>query len=70
MHVDNGKGSLIRLIGGFLILVSVILGFIISDKFFFFTGFIGFMLMLSSLTGFCPMEFILKKLGCKEKKCC
>ena len=73
MHVENGKGSLVRLIAGFFVLGSVLLGKFVSEYFFIFTGFVGFMLMVSALTGFCPMEYILKAVGVQEKDkrgCC
>ena len=67
MHVECGKGSLIRLIAGTFVLVSVILGLVVSKNFLYFTGLVGFMLIISSLTGFCPMEIILKALGVEQK---
>lgn len=70
MYVEHGKGSLIRLIGGTFVLVSVILGFVVSKYFFYFTGWVGLMLVISSLTGFCPMEIILKALGVEQRKVC
>ena len=70
MHVECGKGSLIRLIAGTFVLVSVILGFVISNYFFYFTGLVGFMLIISSLTGFCPMELILKAIGAEQRNVC
>ena len=70
MHVEGGKGSLIRLIGGTFVLVSVILGFVVSKNFFYFTGLVGLMLVISSLTGFCPMEIILKALGVEQRNVC
>ena len=70
MHVECGKGSLVRLIAGIFVLVSVILGFSVSNSFFYFTGLVGFMLIISSLTGFCPMEIILKALGVEQRDVC
>jgi len=67
MYVVNGKGSLIQLIVGLFILVSVNLGIFYHPYWFYFTGFVGFMLILSSITGFCPMELILKAVGIEEK---
>lgn len=70
MHVECGKGSLIRLVGGIFILTSVTLGFMVSKYFFYFTGFIGLMFVISSLTGFCPMEIIFKAIGVKQSNVC
>lgn len=68
MYVINGKGSLIRLIAGFFVLGSVLMGKLVNTNWFYFTGFVGFMLMVSATTGFCPMELILKALGLPQKK--
>jgi len=70
MFVVNGKNSIIRLFAGFFVLSSVILSQVHHPNWLYFTGFVGFMLMFSSLTGFCPMEIILKSLGVKEKAIC
>lgn len=68
MYIVNGKGSLIRLIAGFFVLASVLLGVFVSKYWIIFTGFVGIMLMTSALTGFCPMELILKALGAEQRK--
>ncbi|MFZ3102906.1 MAG: DUF2892 domain-containing protein [Desulfitobacteriaceae bacterium] len=68
MYCINGKGSLIRLIAGFFVLGSTLLAHFFSLYWLFFTGLVGVMLMISSLTGFCPMEIILKALGVEERK--
>lgn len=70
MYVENGKGSLIRLIGGLFIIISVVLGFTVSEYFFYFTGWVGLMLVVSATTGFCPMELILKAIGVEQRKVC
>ncbi len=68
MYVINGKGSMIRLLAGLFILGSVLLGMYVHENFFFFTLFVGTMLILSATTGFCPMELILKAFKLKEKQ--
>ncbi len=70
MYVINGKGSLIRLIAGFFVLGSVMLGKFVDPNWLYFTSLVGLMLMISSSTGFCPMEMILKLLGLPQKKAC
>lgn len=70
MYVVTGKGSLVRLIAGFFVLGSVLLAYFVSNYWMIFTGFVGIMLMISSLTGFCPMELILKALGAKQRNLC
>lgn len=61
---------LIRLIGGILILGSVLLGFFIHPGFFYFSGFVGAMLTIFALTGFCPMSIILYAFGARERCKC
>lgn len=51
----------IRAIAGTFILISVLLGHFHSPYWFFFTAFVGFNLLQSAFTKFCPMEIILKK---------
>lgn len=55
---------------GFMILLSVALGMQGSPIFhhaywLYFTAFVGFNLLQSSFTGFCPLAIILKKMGIK-----
>jgi hypothetical protein len=59
---------LVRMFAGFFVLASLVLGapdspFFISKYFLWFTAFVGANLFQSSLTQFCPLEIILKKLG-------
>ncbi|MCJ7688920.1 MAG: DUF2892 domain-containing protein [Clostridiaceae bacterium] len=68
MFLVNGKGSIIILIAGFLVLSSVLLSHYVSQYWLILTGLVGFMLMISALTGFCPMGLILKAFGMKEHK--
>ena len=60
----------IRLLAGIFVLGSVVLGFTVSPKFFYFTGFVGAMLTIFALTGFCPMSIILHLLGARERCNC
>ena len=55
---------------GFMILLTVALGMESSPIFhhvywLYFTAFIGFNLLQSAFTGFCPLAMILKKMGKK-----
>lgn len=68
MYVINGKGSMVRLIAGIFVLGSALLGYFVHEYYLFFTMFVGTMLILSSTTGFCPMELILKIFKVKEKE--
>jgi hypothetical protein len=70
---------IIRRFAGTFILVSLPLAHYDSPYWLWFTAFVGFNLLQSSFTNFCPLEIILKKLGvgnccCSEEKtassCC
>jgi hypothetical protein len=53
----------IRAIAGTFILASLILAFVVSGYFLYFTAFVGINLFQSAFTGFCPMEKILHNLA-------
>ncbi|AMW05571.1 YgaP family membrane protein [Gemmatimonas phototrophica] len=55
--------NVIRRFAGVFILLSVALGFLVSPNFFYFTAFVGFNLLQSSFTNFCPLEKILGRFG-------
>ena len=71
---------IIRRFAGIFILSSLLLAHYHSQYWLWVTAFVGFNLLQSSFTKFCPLEIILKKLGvggscgCDEKKpgssCC
>jgi hypothetical protein len=54
---------LIRRFAGTFILLSLVLAHYHSANWLWFTAFVGFNLLQSSFTNFCPLELILKKLG-------
>ena len=56
----------LRLIAGFFILLSVILGYSVSPYWYLFTAFVGLNLFQSAFTNWCPMMTILRKLGVRE----
>ncbi len=60
---------LIRLIAGLLIVGSSLLGWFVHPDWFLFTGFVGLMLTIFALTGFCPMSIILYAFGAREREC-
>lgn len=67
MSLERG----VRLAAGLFVMLSLALGIeaspmFASGKFLWLTGFVGFMLFQSSLTGFCPMAMILKGVGLKS----
>ena len=53
----------IRLFAGIFILTSLVLAHYHNPNWLWFTAFVGFNLLQSSLTRFCPLEIILRKLG-------
>ena len=50
---------------GSMILVSVLLAVTLSLYWLFLTAFVGANMLQSSITGFCPLAIILKKIGVK-----
>ena len=52
----------IRLLAGFMVLISLALGYFVSPYWLLLTAFVGFNLVQSSLTGFCPPEVVIKRL--------
>ena len=59
MNIDR----LVFAVAGSFILLSVILSQVHSPYWLYFTAFVGANLLQSSITGFCPMAVILKKVG-------
>jgi hypothetical protein len=57
---------LIRAIAGSFILLSLVLAIYVNQNWLWFTAFVGANLLQSSLTKWCLMEDILKKLGIKD----
>jgi hypothetical protein len=53
----------VRLIAGIFVLTGVALAYFVHPWFIGLTVFVGLNLAQSSLTGFCPAEMILRKLG-------
>jgi hypothetical protein len=61
---------IVRLFAGVFVAGSVILGFTVSPAWFYFSGFVGVMLTIFALTGFCPMSIILYAFGARERCKC
>ena len=59
MNVDR----IVMAFAGTVILVSVLLGVYHNINWLWLTGFVGLNLLQSSITGFCPLATILKKMG-------
>lgn len=62
MTVDR----MLRMIAGLFIVASVVLGFVLSPYFFYFTAFVGLNLLQSAFTNWCPMMSILRMAGFKD----
>ena len=62
MNLDRG----IFMFAGIMILVSLALGYFVSDYWYLLTAFVGVNLIQSSITGFCPAAAVFKKLGMKS----
>jgi hypothetical protein len=62
MSLENS----IRLLAGTLVLFSVTMGYFISPYWFILTAFVGFNLIQSSITKFCPAEMIFARLFFKK----
>ncbi|WP_372775787.1 DUF2892 domain-containing protein [Mangrovibacterium sp.] len=56
---------IIRAVAGTLVLISLLLAIYVNINWLFFTAFVGLNLLQSSITKFCPLEWILRKSGVK-----
>jgi hypothetical protein len=54
---------IIRRFAGVFVLASLVLAHYNSHYWLWFTAFVGFNLLQSSFTNFCPLEMVLKKCG-------
>ena len=54
--------NLVRRFAGTFVLASLALGHWVHPGWYFFTAFVGLNLLQSSMTGFCPLEMLLKRL--------
>ena len=60
---------IIRRFAGAFILISLLLAHYHNPYWLWFTAFVGFNLLQSSFTNFCPLEIILKKAGVGDSCC-
>jgi hypothetical protein len=61
--------SYIRILAGTLVLVSVALAHFVNPWWLLLAVFVGVNLIQSVITGFCPAEMILRKLGLGDGAC-
>ena len=66
MKLEEG----LRLVAGTFILGSVLLAVFHSHWWLLLTDFVGFNLLQSAFTKWCPMMWILQKVGFKGSACC
>jgi len=57
----------IRLIAGIMVLISLGMGYFVSPYWFLLAAFVGFNLVQSSFTKFCPAEMIFSRLFYSKK---
>jgi hypothetical protein len=62
MTINEG----LRLMAGFFVLLSIALGYWVHPAWYLFTAFVGLNLLQSAFSRWCPMMWILKKLGLRE----
>ncbi len=60
------QDKIVRIAAGSFVIISVALGYFVSPYWFLFTVFVGFNLIQSAITGFCPLCKILTALGVKS----
>lgn len=56
----------LRLIAGLFVLIAVVLGATVHPSYNYFAAFVAANLIQSSLTGWCPMMALLRRLGVQE----
>jgi hypothetical protein len=61
------RERIVRTVAGTFVLISLVLALLVSNYWLGFTAFVGFNLIQSSFTGFCPLEKILDKLNIAKK---
>ncbi len=57
----------LRAIAGAFVLLSLALGWFVHPAFFLFTAFIGLNLFQSAFTRWCPMMWVLRRLGVPDQ---
>ncbi len=57
------RDEIIRRFAGVFVMLSVALGYFVHPAWLLFTAFVGFNLLQSSITNFCPLEKILGRFG-------
>lgn len=61
------RERIVRTVAGTFVLISLVLAFLVSNYWLWFTAFVGVNLIQSSFTGFCLLEKILDQLNIAKK---
>jgi hypothetical protein len=56
----------LRLIAGFMVMLSIALGHWVNPGWYYFTAFVGLNLFQSAFTNWCPMMVVLRWLGVRS----
>ena len=64
MSIERG----VTAFAGFMVLLSLLLMWQVHPGFIWLTVFVGFNLLQSSFTGFCPAAKVMRKMGMKSEK--
>ena len=65
MTVDNA----IRILAGSMVLLGLALAATLSTYWLLLSAFVGVNLIQSAFTGFCPAEFVFKRMGFPQCRC-
>lgn len=57
---------MLRMIAGFMVLLSLALAHWVDPRWYWFTAFIGLNLLQSAFTNWCPMMAFLRKMGMRS----
>ena len=58
----------IRVLAGSIVLIGVSLTIFVHANWIYLCAFVGVNLIQSAFTGFCPPEYVLRKMGFKNKE--
>ncbi len=56
----------VLMFAGFMVLISLALGYWYSPYWFLLTAFAGLNMVQASVSGFCPAALVFRKIGCKS----
>lgn len=60
------KNRIVRGVAGSFVLISLLLAHLVNPNWLWFTAFVGVNLLQSSITKWCLLEYILKKMGVRD----